>query len=106
MATKGYIVMRYTGPQGAPGVNEAWNEAAGKLMADDAGFKAAGGTGWRITNDVFGNSPRTQFTLEYKTAEQAIAAHVNPKMMEIVDAFLKLGTLDFEVSVHKLSREG
>jgi len=31
---------------------------------------------------------------------------VNPKMMEIVDAFLKLGTLDFEISVHKLSREG
>ena len=89
----------------APGVNEAWNEAAGKLF-NEAEFKAAGGTGWRITNDVFGNSPRTQFTVEYETVEQAIAAYVGPKSMEIVDGLLKLGTLDFEISVHKLSREG
>ena len=105
MATKGYIVMRYTGPHGAPGVNEAWNEAAWKLF-NDAAFKAEGGTGWRVTNDVFGNSPRTQFALEFGTVEQALAWYGDPRFAETIDAFLKLGTLDYEVSVHKLSREG
>lgn len=107
MATKGYIVMRYTGPQGAPGVNEAWNEAAGKVMGGrQAEWRAVGGTAWWITSDVFGNSPRTQFTIEFETVEQALAWYGDPKFVEEIDAFLKIGTLDYQVSVYKLSREG
>ena len=107
MATKGYVVLRYTAPQGAPGVYETWNEAANKLMGGrEAEWRAAGGTAWWITHNVFGNSPRIQFTVEFETVEQALAWHLQPKTMETIDAWLKLGTLDFEVSVHRLSREG
>ena len=107
MATKGYVVMRFSGPHGAPGVNEAWNEALRKLYAEHmAEWKAAGGTGWRTTIDVFGNSPRTQAMFEFETVEQALAWYVRPKGFEWLEAFRKLGTLDLEMSVHRLSNEG
>lgn len=107
MATTGYIVIRYTAPHGAPGVNQAWHEAGSKLLVPrEAEWRAAGGTRWWVTQDVFGNSPRIQWTLEFETVEQAIAWYVQPKTLATTDAWLKLGTLDYEVSVHKLSLEG
>ena len=107
MATKGYIVLRYTSPQGAPGVYEAWSEAANKIFQDDLpAWKAVGVIGWRNTRDVFGNSPRIQLTYEFGTIEQALEAYASPEFAKGIDNFLKLGTLDFEVSVHRLSREG
>ena len=65
---------RYPPPQGAPGVYEAWAQPAWKnLVGSLPDWKAAGLTGWRITQDVFGNCPRRQVTLEFETIEQAIA---------------------------------
>ena len=107
MATKGYVVMRYSPPQGTAGVYEAWLEAVNTLISqEEPAWRAAGVTSWQTTHDVFGNSPRAQHTFELDTVEQALAWYGGLRFRETIDAFLKLGTLDYEVSVHKLSREG
>ena len=106
MATKGYVVFRCSGPHGAPGVNEAWSEAINKLFSEKTEeWKAAGGIGWRHTVDVFRNSPRAQLMSEFETVEQAIAWYLKLESTGFYKAFVDLGTLDFEVSVHRLSGE-
>lgn len=105
---KGYMIVRYTGPSGAPGVFEAWNEAAWKWFGEVAWpmHKTAGATGWRVTNDWFGNTPRTMMTIEYESVERAAAALSSPEFNRMSGEIAALGTVDFQVTVHSLSAEG
>lgn len=105
MATKGYTVMRYSGPW-PQDENEAWNKAAWKISDDlRSAATAAGATGFRVTSDVFGNTPVTMYVTEFATVEQALAWTVSPVALEAGEKFKKLGTLDFSITVHRLVRE-
>ena len=106
MATKAYVVLRYTGPTHSPKALETWNEAGWKLFAEAwPEWQKAGATHMRTTSDVLGNTPRTMQMIEFGTVEQALACFTLPFAMAMKDRFIALGTLDLSITVHSLGRE-
>jgi len=108
VATKGYVVMRYTGPwEVGSDAHEKWGKAARSAFRDAMpAFKAAGGMSFKHWVDYFNRMPRSLFVFEFDTLEKALAWLISPANKTLLDEVLHAGAQDMDVSVSTLYEEG
>ena len=107
MATKGYVVMRYSSPRGPVGRYDDWYASLLAVAEEEwPKTKAAGASAWRALRDMLGNSPRNMLQIEFSSVDCAMQWLISPERKVFVERLLDIGTLDFDINVYRLHSEG
>lgn len=107
MATKGYVVLRYSSPRRYVGTYDDWYSSL-LIVAEEEWPKTrtAGAVGWRALRDMLGNSPRNMLEIEFTSVDEAMHWLISPERKVFVEKLLDIGTLDLNINVYRLHSEG
>lgn len=107
VATKGYVVLRYSSPRKPTGIYDEWYSSLMMVAEEEwPKTKAAGAVSWRGLRDMLGNSPRNMLIIDFTSVDYAMEWLISPERKKFIERLLEIGTLDLNVSVYRLHSEG
>ena len=107
MATRGYVVLRYSSPRRHVGTYDDWYSSLVQVAEEEwPKTRAAGAVAWRAMRDMLGNSPRNMLQIEFTSVDAAMRWLISSERKAFVERLLDIGTLDFNINVYRLHSEG